>query len=774
MRGILAIAVFFPSLVMGQSRAPLPNVLERASKATCWVRTERGFQATGWVISTDPPQIITCAHAIRDARVVDLVFRDPNLLNHMRDNYLEQLPALRRVGICCPATIVRTEPENDLALLSIAKLPAHVGALTLAPKPAPIGEPVFMVGHRADLDNLWTTATGWVRQRGTLQHGYYVQQKKVAVGQQALYLQIPAEPGDSGAAILNHSGEIVGMLSATLAQHEALAIALPRTLLAKFAEISLKDPPPQRQETIARTALLATVWVNPAFQEGRSSGVIIDRTHGLILTSAQATRGKNRLPVVFPAIEREAIRSEHSHYKDLIDLRVKKLCVDATVLAISEELDLAIIQVPAIPKECHELSLATKSPAPGDLIGTCSHPGGVEFMWLYAQGSTRGQAKVSLSSSGKSSSVDANLFQLPHQGGATGAGVFNNKGELCGILASKVAPRQQVAYAAQIERVNEWLKQQQNLLQPITAKEFTARIALHLQWHHDQLATIDCQRWLRAEPKNVAAFTQLGELLVRQQRWTELRTVLQNPPSGGERIARNLSVQMLITQGDTAKAKLLLMHFHEDDPARTWFSILLLGERWQRWALNEWLANHPKDRSARRLRIRTTYQFKSYEQFVAEDLDLLLQHPDPELEDFDLQAIWLEHQAEWNEANRIRQQIVEWQPENAEQRLLLARTWWEKGKAELCVQEMAHAVQLNAEKTPRMVRVFGEYLQLEMTKYPDRPEIPMKLVLLFDRLIVPHLGKKMQYSWQNILTNEQMKPTHRLRAIQRWIDKEVK
>jgi tetratricopeptide (TPR) repeat protein len=85
-----------------------------------------------------------------------------------------------------------------------------------------------------------------------------------------------------------------------------------------------------------------------------------------------------------------------------------------------------------------------------------SHPGGLEFAWVYAGGVVRQRGKVIVALGEGANRVGVLVCQLPAQGGSPGGPVVNDRGELVGVLCAKESA-QLVGYAVTAEEIAEFL-----------------------------------------------------------------------------------------------------------------------------------------------------------------------------------------------------------------------------------------------------------------------------------------------------------------------------
>jgi len=111
-------------------------------------------------------------------------------------------------GLARPARVLRTEPAHDLALLQIDDLPADAAPLPLAEVGASPGDVVHSIGNPPVSGALWIYSTGTVRQVCRKKH---VTVEGHPIDAQVVITQVPINRGDSGSAVVNNQGQLIGV-----------------------------------------------------------------------------------------------------------------------------------------------------------------------------------------------------------------------------------------------------------------------------------------------------------------------------------------------------------------------------------------------------------------------------------------------------------------------------------------------------------------------------------------------------------------------------------
>lgn len=186
-------------------------------------------QGSAFIVRPDG-LLLTAAHVVQGAKTVAVKCPDRPLLD---------------------ATIETSAPSNDLAVLRVSSV--NLPYVSLArPRTLRVGEPVFTVGF---------PVSGVLGDEPKFTDGSV--SALSGVGGEATFIQttVPVQPGNSGGALLNESGEAVGIMTASAAIRPFLAVAgtLPQNInWAVKAEYAapLFDEPPRRPASQDRRAAI--------------------------------------------------------------------------------------------------------------------------------------------------------------------------------------------------------------------------------------------------------------------------------------------------------------------------------------------------------------------------------------------------------------------------------------------------------------------------------------------------------------------------------------
>ncbi|QDU18845.1 S1 family peptidase [Urbifossiella limnaea] len=456
------------ALVLAAALQPVPL------PACAWVRAEGETAGAGFVVDSQKRWLVTARHVVADHTAVDVFFPwvENGTLVTDRAAYLRARGRLRERGLLVTGTVVRTHDAADLALVELPSFPAGTPAVTLAA--ARVGEPLRVVGHRLDLDTLWNRTSGPARQVGVLAAGYTWRGRTLAAGAGVVLGQLPIEEGDSGGPAFDSRGNCVGMAAALRRQAPDAAVVISADEIRRFLSAAA-DAPPAERSNAAESLQRAAVWVRPTATERFAGGVLIDRDRGLVLSSAKGLAVGDRVGLAFALPRGAGVVGERAPYRDPVGLQLKGAWRAAAVLARDTDRDLALLRVDSVPASAQGVNLAANPPAAGDAVHAVSHPGGVEFAFVYAAGVVRQRGRVALGDGEKAPRVGALVLQLPTQAGSPGGPVANARGELVGVLAARDGA-QSVGYAADPAEVGAFLDANDVTRLPRTLPGLAARL----------------------------------------------------------------------------------------------------------------------------------------------------------------------------------------------------------------------------------------------------------------------------------------------------------
>lgn len=186
-----------PAPPFGRPWPSYADVFERVATGVVNVSLESPTVRVGSGFAVSPDEIVTARHLVVDA---------------------EQVLVRDRLGRTLPAVVVGTDARSDLALLAVPG--AGFQAVTLGDsRRVRVGDTIIAIGNPYGLAH--SLAAGVLGGRGRRLQG---DEGPVV---DFLQLSIPLNPGNSGGPVFDERGHVIGVLSGTHAQGQAIAFAVP-------------------------------------------------------------------------------------------------------------------------------------------------------------------------------------------------------------------------------------------------------------------------------------------------------------------------------------------------------------------------------------------------------------------------------------------------------------------------------------------------------------------------------------------------------------------
>ena len=173
-----------PSLVLvettgtGASASPVPS----PSGVTL---TSDGSQGSGVIVDATG-DILTCLHVVADASSIEVTFAD---------------------GTKSPATILSTQPDNDIAVLKASQPPSTIKPAVLGnPRSVQVGSEAFVLGSPFGLyASMSSGIVSGLNRSFQLPNGPQLQG--------LIQIDAAVNPGNSGGPLVNRYGQVVGIVS---------------------------------------------------------------------------------------------------------------------------------------------------------------------------------------------------------------------------------------------------------------------------------------------------------------------------------------------------------------------------------------------------------------------------------------------------------------------------------------------------------------------------------------------------------------------------------
>ncbi|MDA8744303.1 serine protease [Rubripirellula amarantea] len=187
-------------------------------------------------------------------------------------------------------------------------------------------------------------------------------------------------------------------------------------------------------ETYARV-VQSTAWIVTSDADNETAtgtGVLVDSEKRIVLTNAHVVGDSRTVVVFFADIEDGIPNVKRKHYLD----NVLKLAQPGKVVAVDRRRDLALIQLPKIPKDVKAIEMAEKSIKPGSSIELVGNPGNSDVMWVSTSGSVRAVYDKKFKSNHGEHNFRAVETQSPIQPGDSGGPIVDSEGKLVALAQS--------------------------------------------------------------------------------------------------------------------------------------------------------------------------------------------------------------------------------------------------------------------------------------------------------------------------------------------------
>ena len=412
--------------------------------------------------------------------------------------------------------MLKRDPGVDLALVQLNSLPDGVEELSLAANGARPGDRVHVVGCRYDVDSLWVHSEGGVRQMLTLKQGYFSGGKELGKGAHVVSASVPINEGDSGGPLVNERGEVVGVVAAVAWEVQGSGLFIDAAEVRAFAELKPPDnpqappPAPSTGRDVYRDGVHALALVQTE-GDRRSSAWLFDRSHRLLLTTAEAVGKRETVDVIFPAFRDGRPVSEAAAYRDEARLlREKGLLTTGTVLATDARRNLALLEVGSVPETAAEAKFAAEVPSPGDSLHILDNPNRLDVLWVYTAASVRQLGRINLGQTMEGPDPDVLIVQAPLADGEGGGPVLNDRGELVGVVTGKTGAQQQAAFCLTAAEVRGFLDDNRLRWEPDSAAALVRRGDVFLKARQYVRAVTDFDAALRLDARYAPALCERG------------------------------------------------------------------------------------------------------------------------------------------------------------------------------------------------------------------------------------------------------------------------
>ncbi len=233
--------------------------------------------------------------------------------------------------------------------------------------------------------------------------------------------------------------------------------AEPEEPAAPAAEVKPAATRELRPEQVYPLLLRSTVVV--LTDGGHGSGVLVHRDRKLVLTNYHVVAGADSAAVLFPAYDaRGELITAPAHYAGLRDAPAAV----GKVVARDAGVDLALVELAALPDGVHPVALAEGPAKPGETVysvgGSGAGPGPGGAYWRLSVGQVRGRHRDRIKFR-TGQAVDAMLLetQKPVNPGDSGGPTVNGRGELVAVVSAGDPTADQVKLDIDLSEVRSYL-----------------------------------------------------------------------------------------------------------------------------------------------------------------------------------------------------------------------------------------------------------------------------------------------------------------------------
>src|SRR5262249_10990161 len=156
---------------------------------------------TGWILDAQRKLIVTNYHVASEGtcKVYFPIFQNGKIVSDPK-RYAKK-------GV--RGKVIDSDPKIDLSIVEVESIPDFMRPLPLAYEAAPPGDRLHLVGNPGVSSGLFVYTTGTLRQ--TTHSKFTFRRGGQAIDVRTLETQMGSNGGDSGSAILNDAGEVVGV-----------------------------------------------------------------------------------------------------------------------------------------------------------------------------------------------------------------------------------------------------------------------------------------------------------------------------------------------------------------------------------------------------------------------------------------------------------------------------------------------------------------------------------------------------------------------------------
>ncbi len=217
---------------------------------------------------------------------------------------------------------------------------------------------------------------------------------------------------------------------------------------------------PKGGAKVYRDAVGSTVWIHSARRSGPAtgSGTLVDAERKLVLTNYHVVEDIPKATVYFPEFRDGRPVAERAFYTE----RANRLGIRGEVVGLAKSADLALVRLERLPAGVKAVSLAARSPEPGETVHSIGNAGKSGALWGYVSGTVRQVYRkkwAAALSRTRTLKFEARVIETdtPTNPGDSGGPLLNDAGQLVGVTQGGVTDASLVSYFIDVSEVRQLL-----------------------------------------------------------------------------------------------------------------------------------------------------------------------------------------------------------------------------------------------------------------------------------------------------------------------------
>ncbi|MEO0531086.1 MAG: serine protease [Planctomycetota bacterium] len=205
----------------------------------------------------------------------------------------------------------------------------------------------------------------------------------------------------------------------------------------------------------------SSVWIVNLDTDTTGSGVVVDAERRLVITNYHVVGESREVALFFAAYDSEGrlVTDGGTYAKNFKTLEEGELACFGKVVGTWKERDLALVELDFMPSDVTGVPLSETGATPGEAVHSVGNPSASDALWVYSPGSVRQVYRRNAEFS-DGQKLNARMVEVtsPINGGDSGSGMVNSRGELIGIVSWMSHAGRLMSYAIDISEVKALLQ----------------------------------------------------------------------------------------------------------------------------------------------------------------------------------------------------------------------------------------------------------------------------------------------------------------------------